>query len=111
MQIILARAGSVAVAGLMVGALGAAVAGRAVQSQLFGVDLTDAAIWIGVLGVILIAGAVSAISQHGAVRGSIRRSHCATSRGRLRSIAYKRGLLSAEFPSFFKFAQSGVNRN
>jgi len=59
-QMILARAGSVIAAGLMAGALGAAVAGRAVQSQLFGVKLTDAAIWIGVLGVILIAGAVSA---------------------------------------------------
>jgi ABC-type antimicrobial peptide transport system permease subunit len=59
-QMILVRAALVVASGLLAGSLGAAVAGRAVRSQLFGVQLTDAAIWTSVLGAILIAGGISA---------------------------------------------------
>jgi ABC-type antimicrobial peptide transport system permease subunit len=50
----------VVASGLALGAIGAVVAGLAVESQLFGVRLTDAAAWIGVLGAILMAAAISA---------------------------------------------------
>jgi putative ABC transport system permease protein len=59
-RMILARAGIVVAVGLVLGAVGAVGAGLAVESQLFGVRLTDAAAWIGVLGVILIAAAIPA---------------------------------------------------
>jgi putative ABC transport system permease protein len=59
-RMILARAGIVVVSGLVVGAVGAVVAGLAVESQLFGVRLTDAAAWVGVLGAMLMAAAISA---------------------------------------------------
>jgi len=57
---ILARAGMVVASGLVLGAIGAVVAGLAVESQLFGVRLTDAAAWVGVLGAMLMAAAISA---------------------------------------------------
>jgi putative ABC transport system permease protein len=59
-RMILARAGIVVAVGLVLGAVGAVGAGLAVESQLFGVRLTDAAAWIGVLGAILIAAAIPA---------------------------------------------------
>jgi predicted permease len=59
-QMILARGGIVVASGLVAGTLGAVIAGLAVRSQLFGVELTDVVTWIGVLGAILIAALVSA---------------------------------------------------
>jgi predicted permease len=59
-RMILARAGIVVAVGLVLGAAGAVGAGLAVETQLFGVRLTDAAPWIGVLGAILIAAAIPA---------------------------------------------------
>ena len=59
-RMILARAGMVVASGLVVGAVCAVVAGLAVESQLFGVRLTDVAAWIGVLGAMLMAAAISA---------------------------------------------------
>jgi putative ABC transport system permease protein len=59
-RMILARGGIVVASGLVVGSVGAVIAGLAVQSQLFGVELTDVTTWIGVLGAILIASAISA---------------------------------------------------
>jgi ABC-type antimicrobial peptide transport system permease subunit len=46
--------------GLIAGTLGAVIAGLAVRSQLFGVELTDVVTWISVLGAIQIAAVVSA---------------------------------------------------
>jgi predicted permease len=60
LRLILVRGGIVVGLGLLAGVCGAVTAGRAVKSQLFGVELTDATVWIAVLGVILIAGAISA---------------------------------------------------
>lgn len=59
-RLILVRGGIVVALGLLAGAFGAVAAGRAVESQLFGVELTDATVWVAVLGEILIAGAISA---------------------------------------------------
>jgi putative ABC transport system permease protein len=59
-RMILARGGIVVASGLLAGTLGAVIAGLAVRSQLFGVQLTDAATWISVLGTIVIAAAISA---------------------------------------------------
>ncbi len=59
-QMILARGGIVVASGLVAGTLGAVFAELAMQSELFGVQLTDAAAWIGVLGTILIAASISA---------------------------------------------------
>ena len=60
MRMILARASVVVATGLIVGAIVAVVAGQAVRTQLFGVRLTDVATWVGVLGLMLIATAISA---------------------------------------------------
>jgi putative ABC transport system permease protein len=57
---ILARGGIVVASGLVAGTLGAIIAGLAVRSQLFGVELTDAVTWISVLGALLIAAIFSA---------------------------------------------------
>jgi len=59
-QMILVRGGIVVAAGLVAGALGAVIAGLAVRSQLFGVELTDALTWTSVVGAILIAAVISA---------------------------------------------------
>jgi predicted permease len=59
-RMIFARGGIVVASGLVAGTLGAVIAGLAVRSQLFGVQLTDVATWISVLGAILIAAAISA---------------------------------------------------
>jgi predicted permease len=59
-RMILARGGVVVASGLVVGTLGATIAGLAVRSQLFGVELTDAVTWISVLGILLIAAISSA---------------------------------------------------
>ena len=59
-RMILARGGIVVASGLVAGTLGAVIAGLAVRSQLFGVQLTDAVPWISVLGAIVIAAAISA---------------------------------------------------
>jgi ABC-type antimicrobial peptide transport system permease subunit len=59
-QIILRRGAIVVAAGLIIGAFTANFAAQAIRSQMFGVELTDAVIWLSVLGAMLIAGAVSA---------------------------------------------------
>jgi ABC-type antimicrobial peptide transport system permease subunit len=59
-RMILARGGIVVASGLVAGTLGAVIAGFAVRSQLFGVQLTDATTWFSVLGVILVAAAIAA---------------------------------------------------
>jgi putative ABC transport system permease protein len=59
-RMILARAGLVCGSGMMAGVIGAVIAGRAIRHQLFGVQLTDAAGWVGVVGGIAIASAVAA---------------------------------------------------
>jgi putative ABC transport system permease protein len=58
-RMVLARAGIVTLSGTVAGALTSVIAGLAVQSQLFGVRLTDAATWAAVLGAILTAAAAS----------------------------------------------------
>jgi ABC-type antimicrobial peptide transport system permease subunit len=57
---IFARGGIVVASGLVAGTLGAVIAGLAVRSQWFCVQLTDAAPWISVLGAMVIAAAISA---------------------------------------------------
>jgi len=57
----LAHGGTVTASGLIAGTAGAIVAGLAVRSQLFGVELTDATTWISVFGAILIAAAISSV--------------------------------------------------
>jgi predicted permease len=59
-RLILAPGGVVVALGLAAGTAGAVAAGLAVESQLFGVRLTDAPAWIGMLGAILISTAISA---------------------------------------------------
>ncbi len=59
-RMILARGGIVVASSLVAGTLGAVIAGFAVRSQLFGVQLTDASAWVSVLGVILVAAAIAA---------------------------------------------------
>jgi putative ABC transport system permease protein len=59
-RMILARGGIVVASGLVAGTLGAVIAGLAVRSQLFGVELTDAVTWMSVLGALLIAAIFSA---------------------------------------------------
>ena len=59
-RMILGRAGLVCGSGLIAGVLGAAVAGRAIRQQLFGVQLTDAASWVVVIGGIVVTSAVAA---------------------------------------------------
>ncbi len=59
-RMILARASLIVGSGLIAGAVVGSVAGRAVRSQFFGVELTDALTWGAVLGSILIASAISA---------------------------------------------------
>lgn len=59
-RMILTRASLIVAVGLLGGIASAAVAGRALRTQLFGVQLTDTATWIGVLGLVLIASTVSA---------------------------------------------------
>ncbi len=59
-RIVVVRGGMVIVAGLAGGALAARFAGQGIRSQLFGVEPTDAEIWLGVLAAMFFAGAVSA---------------------------------------------------
>jgi ABC-type antimicrobial peptide transport system permease subunit len=59
-RLILLRGGIVVGLGLVAGACGAVAANRAIKSQLFGVALTDASVWIAILGAILIAAGISA---------------------------------------------------
>jgi ABC-type antimicrobial peptide transport system permease subunit len=59
-RMVIASAGIVVTLGFVAGALGAVITGQAVRGQLFGVQLTDAAIWMGVLAAFLTAAAVSA---------------------------------------------------
>jgi len=59
-RLILLRGGIVVGLGLVAGACGAGAANRAIKSQLFGVALTDASVWIAILGAILIAAGISA---------------------------------------------------
>jgi len=58
-SLVLARASVVVGAGLLAGAVGGVLAEYAVRSQLFGVQATDATIWMVVIGSILIASALS----------------------------------------------------
>ena len=50
----------IAAAGLAIGVAIAFLSQRVLQSQLFGVHLTDASTWLAVLGAILVAAGVSA---------------------------------------------------
>jgi putative ABC transport system permease protein len=59
-RMILARGAIIVASGLAAGVAGAVVAGVAVRNQLFGVQLTDAEAWAGVLAAILAAAAISA---------------------------------------------------
>jgi predicted permease len=54
-RMILARATIIVAGGLLAGSAGAIAAGQAIRTQLFGVKITDASTWIGVLGLVLIA--------------------------------------------------------
>ncbi|MCU1261240.1 MAG: hypothetical protein JWO80_4125, partial [Bryobacterales bacterium] len=57
---IVGYAAVVVAAGLGSGIVTATAAGRAVRSQLFGVEATDAGIWVGVLSAMVIAAALAA---------------------------------------------------
>ncbi len=59
-RLILIRGAVIVVFGLVSGVVGAVLTGQAVRSQLFGARITDASAWINVLGLILLAGAISA---------------------------------------------------
>jgi ABC-type antimicrobial peptide transport system permease subunit len=59
-RMILVRAGKIVASGAMGGLIGGLMAGEAVRSQLFGVQPTDPATWIIVLGSVLIASMIAA---------------------------------------------------
>jgi predicted permease len=59
-RMILTRGGMVVASGLVAGAFGSVIAGLAVRSQLFGVQLGDTITWISVLGGVLITTAIVA---------------------------------------------------
>jgi ABC-type antimicrobial peptide transport system permease subunit len=59
-RLVLVRAGAVVAAGLTAGLVVGGMAGRLVQSQLFGVQLTDITVWAGVVCAMLVATAISA---------------------------------------------------